>query len=347
MSTGTQNNYAVAEHKPMELKNGSLQITNFNHVKELALICSAVFPGIKKEELVLRILTAQKLGLDPLESISEIYFVKGQPSVKSFLINNRIKQSKKYRIKVIESNEERAVLDCFDEDELKGRIEIEFEKFKKMIPVNQYGEMSNNWTGDRELMLFYKAINRAYKKYFPDLFSIPVQSYEELKESEEVEKLEQIKREALNENQQPIDAEISHEAEIESEEILVQEAIGEVEEPQPEPREPEKPLSKKDKFEQNLENLNNKMSQNSKVLEKTIDELEPNDDEDEKPITTAQAVQLNKLAQRANMTTTDLVSILVAKFKLSKATWNKQLTQGQFKIINQIIEKQIKDGGNL
>lgn len=132
---------------------------------------SGMFKDVKtKAEAVVKILAGREIGLNPIESMNNIFIVNGKTTVMAGIIARMIKQSKKYNYKEVALTDTECTLLFLENIDGKweeiGKSTFTFKDAAKAGLVNK-----EVWKNYPRNMLFSRAISNGAKWYCPDVFS--------------------------------------------------------------------------------------------------------------------------------------------------------------------------------
>ena len=145
---------------------------------------SGMFPDIVSQaQAVVKILAGRELGLTPMESMTQLYMVKGRIGMESRLIASKIKKSEKYDYRVDKlDNEECEITFLLRNGEVKeiGKSSFTMKDAAKALLVNK-----DVWKSYPRNMMFARAMANGARFYCPDICS--ALTVEELRDIGEVE----------------------------------------------------------------------------------------------------------------------------------------------------------------
>ena len=147
---------------------------------------SGMFPDLKTQaQGVVKILAGKELGLAPLESLTNIYIVKGKVALQAKIIGALIKKSEKYDYVVNKLDEQECVITFYTVGAAKeDRVEIGKSTFT-MKDAARAGIVNKEvWKSYPRNMLFARALSNGAKWYTSDVFC--GYTAEELEPSKEV-----------------------------------------------------------------------------------------------------------------------------------------------------------------
>lgn len=136
---------------------------------------SGMFPDLKTQaQGVVKILAGKELGLAPLESLTNIYIVKGKVALQSKIIGALIKKSAKYDYVVNKLDETECAMTFYSlESKSDGSAEkVEIGKSTFTIKDAAKAGIVNKdvWKNYPRNMLFARALSNGSKWYCSDVF---------------------------------------------------------------------------------------------------------------------------------------------------------------------------------
>lgn len=139
---------------------------------------------------IMKVAYGVDLGLSPTEALQWVYSAKGKFGLESNAIANAIANHPHYDFEILEHNEQKCTVQILWDGKPKKNsrgqdVEPVTFNFSQAVEMG----VSNNkpWKVDRLMMLFYKAISRAYKLHCRDVFKTAVESREDLEDAFYVE----------------------------------------------------------------------------------------------------------------------------------------------------------------
>ena len=203
-----------ADLEKVRIENGVIQVHSLGDVLTLSklLVATTFFEEADMKntaQAMAKILFGQKMGLDPLESVNDLFVLKGQVSAFARLHARKIKASAgKFDYKLIKHDKQECTIQYMrDGKPIEGENTIKVlmsEMVSSGITTDKYNNTKTPWKVDPEGMLFNKNITRAYKRFFPDLYNIQVQTKEDMEEVIDLEESEKSMGETIDQTAEQI-----------------------------------------------------------------------------------------------------------------------------------------------
>lgn len=129
---------------------------------------SGMFVDTKTQaQAVVKIIAGRELGLSPIESMTNIFFVNNRRALTSGIMASLVKKSKKYDYQIKKLDNEECVLEFFqvvgDKKELSGESVFTIKDAAKAGLVNK-----DNWKNYPKNCLFARALSNGVKWFTPD-----------------------------------------------------------------------------------------------------------------------------------------------------------------------------------
>ncbi len=160
---------------------------SFADIKNVAqaLALSGIFDDAKDANVAFaKVLAGQELGLTPFQSLQEISFIKGKPSVSANVKAAKIKASGKYDYRVRTWTTSGCEIEFFQDGKSVGKINYTEEDARRAGVYDRNPVYKSN----PKAMYFAGAIRQGQRAYCPDTMGgIPTYDHEELVEAEVVE----------------------------------------------------------------------------------------------------------------------------------------------------------------
>lgn len=183
------------------LSGGLLVMENIGQVGDLCGLLIASGYLVDKEGLkltlaqcVTKVLFGQKMGLDPLESINDLYMFQGQCAAYGRLHARKIDEHPHFAYKIVKHNAEICIIRCYKSAHKNAAgmvldygepepddISFTYAQAQKALWTEK---KYTPWSFDAESMLFNKCIARAYRRHFPGLYRIGVLSVDDIEDGE-------------------------------------------------------------------------------------------------------------------------------------------------------------------
>jgi hypothetical protein len=334
--------------------NGIVQIESLNDIETFArfAIASGYFADGDAKSVAqagMKMMFGLRMRLDPLEAITDLYMFKGQVGVYGRLIARKIKERREsdgYDYFVEESTDKRCCVHfltnknerCGFDGTVGGTVEEKKAHCNHLSPISfsieqahAMGVTGNKpWKADPALMMFYKVLARAMKKYYPDLFTgVSPQIKEDIEDFVEAEKSTtrpratpgvqrnadwtRVRQPDPDDVRQPIEQEFRETPVADAAEIEDAAIIDEIA--------PVRETLTQNAIDQESANLAQIVADREKISQKD-------------------ALDLNKYAIGRGVSTQALIKMLVSRFKFADPKiWNKELTKGQLREIREELEK--------
>lgn len=184
-------------------EQGQLVISDFRSIMEFAQLAVAanMFKDVTSvAKGIMKISYGQKIGLDPLESLNDIYESQGRLGVWGASINRKILEHPRYSYKLLQNSDEVCEMQCYiDGEATPSTIKFTIAKAKTMGLLK-----TAPWQNDSQLMLFYKVVARAYKIHFGDVFKVTVSTVEDITDEANSAQFQQDKPALINQTAQEV-----------------------------------------------------------------------------------------------------------------------------------------------
>lgn len=149
------------------------EITVVDSMKEIMSLgsifaASGMFVDTKTQaQAVVKIIAGRELGLSPIESMTNIFFVNNRRALTSGVMASLVKKGGKYDYRTKKLDSEECVLEFFqiigDKKELLGESVFTFKDAAKAGLVNK-----DNWKNYPKNCLFARALSNGVKWFAPD-----------------------------------------------------------------------------------------------------------------------------------------------------------------------------------
>lgn len=162
----------------------------FGQLKEMGQVIqeSGLFPDLKnKAQAIVKIMAGQELGLSPVESINDLYLIKGKVAISANLIARRIKLHPSYDYEIVTETNDICEIDFFREGRTLGRASFSYAQAEAANICYEWGKdgkryEKSTWRGFRATMLFARALTTGMRRYCPDVMALTVYTPEELRD---------------------------------------------------------------------------------------------------------------------------------------------------------------------
>lgn len=143
--------------------NNTNLIQSIDDVKSIADVMAktGVF-GTNPGEAIVKIMAGRELGIGPFASMTNIYMVKGRPSMSANLLAAKVKASGKYNYRVVELSDNICRLAWYENGTLVGENSFSREDAKRAGTQNVDRFPQN--------MLFARALSNGVRFHAPDVF---------------------------------------------------------------------------------------------------------------------------------------------------------------------------------
>ena len=140
-------------------------------------IQSKMFPDVEvAAQAMVKIIAGREFGLTPLQSMTDLYIVKGKVSLNSKIIASLIKRSGKYDYKIVELTDEVCTLEFFElETDAESGIIKKVSIGKSSFTIKDAAragivnkEVWKNWPKN---MLFARAVSMGGRTFCPDVIT--------------------------------------------------------------------------------------------------------------------------------------------------------------------------------
>lgn len=134
-------------------------------------------------QAIVKVLAGQEMGIGPIAAMTGIYIVKGRVTLSANLMAAQIKRSGRYNYRVTRLDDEVCTLEFFEQGTSIGTSTYSKDDAMKAGLWGQAGP----WKSTPRNMLFARAVSNGAKWYTPDVFSGPVYTPDELRDTTEAD----------------------------------------------------------------------------------------------------------------------------------------------------------------
>jgi hypothetical protein len=159
----------------MKIDN-SVSINTIQDAIEVASIFqkSGLFgTAMTQEQAIVKVLAGKEIGVGPFIAMNNIDIIQGKTQMNAKLMSAKIKSSSKYNYKIIESNNDRCILEFFENGDSQGLAKFTYEEAEEIKSETKYGVKylveKDNWKYYRSDMLFARALSRGARRFAPDV----------------------------------------------------------------------------------------------------------------------------------------------------------------------------------
>lgn len=165
---------------------GAVKLDSLAAVVEFSKLAfqSGLFEGVKNPaQAVMKVTFGMQLGLSPMQSLNDVYIVKGQSSVQSRGILARFEDSPVYDLEIIELTDDKCTVRVSKNGKPKTPdVTATYKEYNDNGITNKL-----SWKVDRQGQLLNKAAARAHKRHAANLFNLPVNAREDLEDMIQLE----------------------------------------------------------------------------------------------------------------------------------------------------------------
>lgn len=144
-------------------KNSNNLISSIDDVRSMAemMAKTGVFGGNAGEAMV-KILAGRELGIGPFAAMTNVYMVKGRPSMSANMLAAKVKSSGKYNYRIVEHTDQICKLAWFENGQKIGESSFSLADAKRAGTQNLDRFPQN--------MLFARALSNGVRFHCPDIF---------------------------------------------------------------------------------------------------------------------------------------------------------------------------------
>lgn len=178
---------------------GVLQLNSMKavtHFSNVAYESGLVTDARSSAQVQMKIFFGRPMGLTATECLNDLHIFQGKIMIGTPFLAKKLKQSKKYKAKVIRSDDEICELEYSEFIEESGQWEIQGrikKEFRAGMELTGEGKKKFPWINSRQRMLYYWNLREARPIYFPDLLETHIQIMEEMDEAETFDRKEEMK----------------------------------------------------------------------------------------------------------------------------------------------------------
>jgi hypothetical protein len=142
---------------------------------------SGYFKDVKSEaQAAVKIIAGEELGLGPMAAMEGLTLIEGKLGFRGNLVATLVKQHPTYDYKVVETTDEKCILDFYDGDEKVGRSEFTVKDAERAGLIKAKG----NWEKYPKAMCFNRALTQGVRTYIPDVTAgAPAYTDDEIEEA--------------------------------------------------------------------------------------------------------------------------------------------------------------------
>jgi hypothetical protein len=163
----------MEEVKAVEVKK-ELSLTLLEEMTPLCevFVKSGIFQDVKDQaQAIVKVLAGREIGLTPLESMMNLYIVKGRVAASAKVISALIKKSKQYDYDIVELTDEKCAIQFVrygaeGQPKILGVSEFTIKDAAKAGVVNGV-----NWKSYPRNMLFARAMTNGARWFCPDVYA--------------------------------------------------------------------------------------------------------------------------------------------------------------------------------
>jgi hypothetical protein len=127
---------------------------------------SGYFTDVKSmSQAVVKIVAGEELGIPPMAAMQGVHIIKGKPSMSANLHAVQVKRSEHYNFRPVETTEELAKIEWFEDGVSIGFSEYTIAQAKKAGLV----KTDSGWARNPEDMLFARALTRGIRRWCPEI----------------------------------------------------------------------------------------------------------------------------------------------------------------------------------
>lgn len=133
-----------------------------------AMSASGFFEDAQEEaQAAVKMIMGLDLGISPTAAMTAIHIVEGKPMVGYQIIAAKIKQHPTYEYRVTEHDDEKCLVEFFNEDVKLGEVGWDMERAKRANLVKE----KSGWKKSPRNMLFARCLSDGVKFYMADLLT--------------------------------------------------------------------------------------------------------------------------------------------------------------------------------
>jgi len=146
-------------------------------LEEMAPLCevfvkSGIFTDVKDQaQAIVKVLAGREIGLTPLESMMNLYIVKGRIAASAKVISSLVKKSRNYDYKITKIADDECQIEFFKIEAEGAETSLGTSTFTIKDAARAGVVNGDNWKNYPRNMLFARAITNGARWFCPDVYS--------------------------------------------------------------------------------------------------------------------------------------------------------------------------------